>query len=68
MFPHPNHRCHAADRPITIDLVRQTSQCLSSTFTACERYVGHQRQVPGQTGAPPIDPRIGGASRAERSG
>jgi len=40
-FPHPGHRCHAARRPKTIDLARQSSYCLSSSFAACERFRAH---------------------------
>jgi LysM repeat protein len=40
-FPHPGHRCHAAHRPITVDLARQSSYCLSSGFAACDRFRAH---------------------------
>jgi hypothetical protein len=40
-FPHAGHRCHAAHRPSTVDLARQSSYCLSSGFAACERFRAH---------------------------
>jgi LysM repeat protein len=37
-YPHPGHRCFVKDQPATTDATRQATFCLSSGFTACDRY------------------------------
>jgi hypothetical protein len=51
-FPHPGHRCHATDQPSVVDLARQSSFCLSSTFEACELYKARPARPPGLPGTP----------------
>ena len=48
-FPHPGHCCFATEHPATTDARRQTTYCLSPSYTACDRYQARQRPTqPGE--------------------
>jgi hypothetical protein len=49
-YPHPGHRCFAANRPATADARRQSAFCLNTTFPTCDRYVARRRKA-GQGGS-----------------
>lgn len=61
-FPHPGHRCHAAHRPKTIDLARQSAYCLSSGFAACDRFRAHQPRPAKSPSAPAPVPSVSAPS------
>jgi hypothetical protein len=37
-FAHPDHRCHAAKKPTTIDPGHQAAFCLTTAYPACVLY------------------------------
>jgi LysM repeat protein len=64
-YPHPAHRCFAANRPVTADVRRQTTYCLSLDFETCDRYVAWQRKA--VTAGPSRSSRADGEASAQGS-
>jgi hypothetical protein len=71
-YPHLGHRCFAKGRPATTDAGRQATYCLSSGFSACDRYrawrgpvaSGRQREEQRPAGGVPAQPTSATATAA----
>jgi LysM repeat protein len=52
-YPHPGHRCFAAERPATTDARRQATYCLSPAYSACDRYQAQRHRAQTRVGWEP---------------
>lgn len=53
-YPHPSHRCFAAERPWAPDARAQSALCLGPGFGGCERYRVWQQVEQGRPEDTPL--------------